>query len=360
MIVVFSIPYNRVNCLINKKGKHKMGDLKFSILIPTYKGANIIGETLRSILSQSFTNYEIIIQEDASGDNIDEVIKSFNDSRIKFFRNEKNLSYAVNMEAGRMNCTGDILYLMGQDDILGKDALLNTYNAFKFSDDIGAVTRPYYWFDKKIETPVRAKDQLNPKKDEVVQISDEYAKIIEVFKTLDQLSGLAYRVKYMDRGFHPDCFPCHIYPFASIFKKHPIVFLKDYNVAVRISSSQTRSISSIYEKSPMQSWVEMFRDVFHEKQFWALRDHCIKNFVAVNYVGLIQLRNYARYRNFWREIWFLVKYRWQNIYSPGFWFFALGCFVVPPFLLIPMVDWWKNEVNSKKLDSKKIIFQYSL
>ena len=74
--------------------------------------------------------------------------------------------------------------------------------------------------------------------------------------TLDQLSGLAYRVKFMDIPFHPDCFPCHIYPFASIFKKHPVVFLKDYNVAVRIATSQTRFISSIYEKSPMQSWLD--------------------------------------------------------------------------------------------------------
>lgn len=335
-----------------------MNDLKFSILIPTYKGANIIGETLRSILSQSFTNYEIIIQEDASGDNIEEVIKKINDPRIKFFRNAKNLSYAVNLEAGRKNCTGDVIYLMGQDDILGKDALLNTYNAFKISDDIGAVTRPYYWFDKKIEIPVRAKKQLNPEKDEIVKITDSYDRIVEVFKTLDQLSGLAYRVKYMDRGFHPDCFPCHIYPFASIFKRHPVVFLKDYNIAVRISSSQTRSISSIYDKSPMKSWVEMFETVFFENDFKQLEKYCVKQFVAVNYVGLIQLRNFAKFRYFLREIFYLLKYRWYNIFSPQFWFFSFGCVIMPPFFLIPLVDWWKNEVNSKNF--KHIKFEYIL
>ncbi|MFZ2188013.1 MAG: carbamoyltransferase C-terminal domain-containing protein [Candidatus Moraniibacteriota bacterium] len=335
-----------------------MNDLKFSILIPTYKGAGIIGETLRSILSQSFTNYEIIIQEDASGDNIEEVIREFNDPRIKFFRNAKNLSYAVNMEAGRKNCTGDILYLMGQDDILGTDALLNTYNAFKSSDDVGAVTRPYYWFDKEITVPVRAKKQLNPEEDEIIKITDKYSRILDVFKTLDQLSGLAYRVKYMDRGFHPDCFPCHIYPFASIFKKHPVVFLKDYNIAVRISSSQTRSISSIYDKSPMQSWVEMFETVFSENKFRQLERYCVRNFVAVNYVGLVQLRNFAKYRYLLREIYYLVRYRWDNLLSLQFWFFSLGCAIAPPFLLIPMVDWWKSKIYSKKL--KHIKFDYQL
>ncbi|MFH0924030.1 MAG: glycosyltransferase family 2 protein [bacterium] len=332
--------------------------LKFSILIPTYKGADIISETLRSILSQGFNNYEIIIQEDASGDNIEDVIKSFNDDRIKFFRNEKNLSYAINLEKGRKNCTGDIIYLMGQDDILGCDALLNTYNAFMMDKNIGAVTRPYFWFDKSVDIPIRAKKQLSKEKDEIVKISDDFNRVVEVFKTLDQLSGLAYRVRYMDIGFHPDCFPCHIYPFASILKKHPIVFLKDYNIAVRTSTSQTRYISSIYEKSPMKSWVEMFENVFPEKEFDSFRKKIIKNFVAVNYVGLVQLRNYARYFVFLREIYYLIKYRWHNIFKLIFWFFSIGCVIMPASLLIHLVDWYKNRVNSGLLGD--IGFRYEI
>ncbi len=336
-----------------------MSDLKFSILIPTYNGAGVITETLKSILSQSFTNYEIIIQDDASKDNTEKAIKKINDSRIKFYKNRKNLSYAVNLEQGRKNCTGEIIYLMGQDDILAKDALLNTYNAFKMSDKIGAVTRPYFWFFNDIQEPVRAKKQLYPdqNKDEIVKITDDFKRVLAVFRTLDQLSGLAYRVKYMDKGFHSDCFPCHIYPFASIFKKHPIVFLKDYNIAVRILSSQTRYISSIYEKSPMLSWVQMFDNVFHEPQFKKFKKKMIKNFVATNYVGLVQLKNYARYQVLLREIFYLLKYRRQNIFSPQFYFFSLGCALTPASILIPLVDLYKNKINTKLISN--INFDYS-
>lgn len=294
--------------------------MKFSICIPTYNGEKIIGETLRSILSQSFANFEVIVVDDCSKDNTEKVVKGFKDKRIKFFKNKQNLGYSKNLEECRKKATGDILYLMGQDDILGKDALLNTYKAFSLSDDIGAVTRPYFWFDKEVAKPVRAKKQLNPKKDEIVRITDRPQRIVEVFQTLDQLSGLAYRRKYMDLPFHEDIFPCHIYPFASIFKKHPVVFLKDYNVAVRISSSQTRSLSSIYDKSPMQSWREMFERVFFEKKFEKIKDYCIKNFVAKNYVGLVQIKNYARFRYLLREIYYLVKYRLENLLSFQFWF----------------------------------------
>lgn len=326
--------------------------------MPSYNGAEVIGDTLRSILSQGFTDYEIIVNDDASTDNTEEIVGFFRDPRIKFFRNRKNLGYSGNIEEARKKAAGDIIYLMGQDDILAKGALENTCRAFQISEDIGAVTRPYFWFDEKIEKPVRAKSQLNPEKNEVVRIADKPEKIVTVFETLDQFSGLAFRRKFMDQPFHPDIFPCHVYPFASIFKNHPIVFLKDYNVAVRISSSQSRSVSSIYEKSPMQSWVEMFENVFREEKFRNLKKNMIKNFVAVNYVGLVQIRNYAKYRYLLREIGNLLKYRWQNIWNPAFWFFSLGTIIVPPYILIPMVDWFKNRIYSMSL--KYIKFEYEL
>jgi len=303
-------------------------------------------------------NYDLIVVDDCSKDNTEEVVKKIRDKRIKYFKNKQNLGYSGNLEECRKKATGDIIYLMGQDDILGKDALLNTYHVFNLSEDVGAVTRPYFWFDKEVEVPVRAKKQLNPLKDETVFIKDDPKKIKAVFETLDQLSGLAYRRKYMDLPFHPDIFPCHVYPFASIFKKHPVVFLRDYNIAVRISSSQTRSLSSIYEKSPMKSWKEMFDNVFYEKKYQKIKNYLIKNFVAVNYVGLVQLRNYAKFEYFLREIFYLLKYRVENLFSFYFWFYSLGCLITHPSLLIPLVDLYKNEINSKRL--KNIKFKYQL
>ncbi len=332
--------------------------LKFSICMPAYNGGEVVGETIKSILSQSFGDYEFIIVDDNSTDDTAEVIKSFKDPRIKYFKNKKNLGYSKNLEVCRNKAKNEVLFLMGQDDILGKDALLNTYNAFKVSDDIGAVTRSYFWFDKDINTPVRAKDQLNPKKDEIITIEDNPDRIIKMFKTLDQLSGLAYRRKYIDLPFHKDVFPCHVYPFASIFKKHPVVFLKGYNVAVRIGTSQTRIISSIYDESPLQSWVDMFETVFFEKKFRDLKNYLVKNFVATNYVGLVQIRNYARYKYLLREIYLLLKYRPQNVVNPVFWFFSLGTLIMPRKVLIPLVDNFKKRILSQRL--KDIRFDYSL
>ncbi|MCX5657814.1 MAG: glycosyltransferase family 2 protein [Candidatus Omnitrophica bacterium] len=189
-----------------------MDGLKFSILLPAYNGQEFIAETLKSIFAQGFTNYEIVIVDDNSSDNTVKIINSLGDSRIKLYKNEVNLGYPANLRECYKRATGDIIYLMGQDDILGKNALVDTYNAFKSSEDIGAVTRPYYWFDKDINKPVRAKKQLNPEGDEVVRITGPYEKIIRVLQTLDQLTGFALRKKNVDLDFHQHIFPCHAYP----------------------------------------------------------------------------------------------------------------------------------------------------
>lgn len=333
-------------------------NLKFSILIPSYNGGDVLGDTIRSILSQSFTNFEIIVQDDVSKDSTEEVVKSFKDKRISFYKNKKNLGYPGNLDSLSKRGDGEIIYLMGQDDILADGALMNTYNAFMRSKDIGVVARPYYWFDQDIKIPVRATKQLNPKKDEIVKITDEPSRVVLTIDVAGQLSALAYRRAFLERPFHPDIFPCHVYPFIGIMLKHPAVFLKDYNLAVRISSSQCRSVSSIYDKSPVRSWVDFGNAMFTDPKLADLKQYFIKNYVARNYVGLVQIRNYARYRYLLREIGLLLKYRWQNIYNPSFWFYSLGCMIIPPAWLIPLVDWYKNKINSKKF--KGIFINYKL
>lgn len=328
------------------------------ILIPTYNGSTYIVETLKSILSQNYSNFRIIISDDASTDNTVSLIKNLKDSRITIVSNKKNLGYSKNLEQARQHVTADIIYLMGQDDIMAKNTLKNTINAFQKNPQVGAVTRPYFWFDKDIKIPVRAKYQLNSKKNTLVKITDKPKKVIRVFQTLDQLSGLAYRSAFMKLPFHQDIFPCHIYPFIDIFKKHPVIFLKDYNIAVRIASSQTRTLSSIYNKSPLLSWIEMVKSVFSEKKLIKVQKYLIKDFITKNYIGLVQLRNYAQYKHFLREIYYLIKFNWFNILDPIFWLFSFTCIITPAFILIPTVDFYKNKIYSKSL--KNINFNFKL
>ena len=61
-----------------------------SVIIPTYNRAHLVGRAIRSVLNQTFQDFEIIVVDDGSTDNTEEVVKGFNDPRIRYIRHEEN------------------------------------------------------------------------------------------------------------------------------------------------------------------------------------------------------------------------------------------------------------------------------
>ena len=88
-----------------------------SVCIATYNGEKYIKQQLLSILKQIKVNDEIIISDDHSTDKTFNIIKSFNDTRIKFFLNNKGKGYTRNFENALEKAHGDIIFLSDQDDI---------------------------------------------------------------------------------------------------------------------------------------------------------------------------------------------------------------------------------------------------
>jgi len=336
--------------------KSRAKKLKFSICIPTYKGVDLIDDALKSVFSQKFQDYEIIVCNDSPEDHqeMKEKLDSYKDSRIRFFANEKNLGCPLNLRKLAKEARNEILFFLAQDDILLGEALQKTHDALFLDGDIGAVTRPYYQFYDDIKKPVRVIAPYDSKKDSVITIFDGEKEVRKIFESLGQVSGLAYRKKWIEIDFHEEIFPTHIYPFASITKRHKIVFLKDYTVAVRIPSSQCRFKSSIYDISPVGSWVKMLNNVYAGSKFETVRQQAIKFITTTNFVGLIQIKNYSSLKNLLREIFLLVKYYPKNIFNPKFWFFSLGTILVPKKLLIGLVDNYKNKILARKLKDIEI------
>lgn len=62
--------------------------MKFSIGIPAYKGV-FFEECLNSLLQQNYSDFEIIIVDDASPDNLIQIVEKFQDKRIQYYRNDK-------------------------------------------------------------------------------------------------------------------------------------------------------------------------------------------------------------------------------------------------------------------------------
>jgi glycosyltransferase involved in cell wall biosynthesis len=90
----------------------------FSIGIPAYKSRDL-KECIDSILAQTYKDFELIIVNDCSPDPIDDIITQYNDSRIRYYKNEKNFG-AVHVVDNWNKCLSfaerDYFILMGDDD----------------------------------------------------------------------------------------------------------------------------------------------------------------------------------------------------------------------------------------------------
>ena len=328
-------------------------NLSLTIAIPTYNGAAWIGDTLESIFNQSFKAWKIIIADDCSTDQtvkkIKDTFKKFKIPRSCFAIHSfpKNVGYGKNLQRIKKLVKSDLLFLMGQDDLLLPGSLAKTYQAFQ-NPNVGAVTRPFFWFWDDPQTPVRAVLPYDPKRDSLISIQDSPRETEKIFESVGQLSGLAYRMKYFTADFHPHTFPAHIYPFARITKHHPVVYLKDFTIAVRIRSSQTRFKKSIYRPSPTKTWVNMFQEVYSKPQYKMAKEAGIRQ-ICTHFVGLVQIKNYGTFSDLFSEIYQLATLYPKNLLNPRFYFFSLGTILIPSFLLRWLTDTYKDKILSRLL-----------
>jgi len=87
-----------------------------SVCVASYNGAMYIEKQLHSILDQLQSNDEVIIVDDCSFDDTVNIIESFKDSRIKLFKNTKNIGVVGTFNKALKNTNGDIIFLSDQDD----------------------------------------------------------------------------------------------------------------------------------------------------------------------------------------------------------------------------------------------------
>lgn len=337
------------------------GNLSFSICIPVYRGSELLVRSLDSIFRQDFGTYEIIIGDDNYPEDIEEIektrrlVSSFKDSRIRLIKNGQNLGCGRNLRNIVSKAQKDIIFLLGQDDVLSKDSLQKTHDAFFLAEDIGVVTRPYFWFYDDFTKPVRAVLPYDEEQDSVISIFDGKREFAKIFESVGQCSGLAYMRRFLEVPFNEEVFPTHIYPFAGILRDHKCVFLKDYTVAVGIKESQTRNVPSIYDLSPTESWLKMYRTVFRGDKFRMQRKWGVEC-ITSNYVGLVQLKNFAKSGCFTREVLILIKHQPKNLCNLRFLALTVLVFITPKFILIRLVDWYKRIILARRLKGIKFNF----
>jgi len=89
---------------------------KVSVIIPTYNRANLINRAIKSILNQTYQNFEIVAIDDSPDDETEKVVESFNDERIKYIRNKAKTNLPRARNQGVRESSSDSKYIAFLDD----------------------------------------------------------------------------------------------------------------------------------------------------------------------------------------------------------------------------------------------------
>jgi glycosyltransferase involved in cell wall biosynthesis len=117
-----------------------------SIIIPSYNHAHFLARALESVMSQTYANWEVIIVDNHSEDNTDQVISNFNDSRISLLKIHNEGIIARSRNKGVLASRGEWIAFLDSDD---------WWKAEKLSACVVLMDQPYdlIFHDLKIERP---------------------------------------------------------------------------------------------------------------------------------------------------------------------------------------------------------------
>lgn len=98
-----------------------------TFVVPSYRLGHFLAECVNSVLSQTYSDWEMLIMDDCSPDNTGEVASSFRDPRVKYIRNEHNLGLVKNFNKGIGSSRGKYVWIISADDYLRRPYTLERY-----------------------------------------------------------------------------------------------------------------------------------------------------------------------------------------------------------------------------------------
>lgn len=114
---------------------------KISVLIPTYNYAHFLDEAIQSVLNQSFKDFELIIVDNCSTDNTEEIVtKYLADTRVFYYKNERNLGLVGNWNQCLKYVKGEYIKYVCADDKIHPEMLAKFYSVMDLYPTVSLVT----------------------------------------------------------------------------------------------------------------------------------------------------------------------------------------------------------------------------
>ncbi|MGL5084035.1 MAG: glycosyltransferase family 2 protein [Microcoleaceae cyanobacterium] len=168
---------------------------RISVIIPTYNAEKTIRETVRSVIKQSFSNWELLIVDDGSNDKTLDIIAQFSDPRIHVFT-YSNAGVSTSRNRGLAKASGEFVAFLDHDDLWTSDKLEAQFQALQVHPEAAL---SYSWTDHCDES-----DQVTALGRHATFDGNVYAQLL-VDNFLDTASNPLIRKTALDRVGDFDC-----------------------------------------------------------------------------------------------------------------------------------------------------------
>ena len=112
---------------------------KISVCIPVYNGETYLAQTIQSVLDQTYSDFELVIIDNASTDNTVSIVRSFTDSRIRLIQNETNVGMLGNWNNCLRYGNCEYMQLLCADDLLTPDNFQKKVKILEDFPEVGMV-----------------------------------------------------------------------------------------------------------------------------------------------------------------------------------------------------------------------------
>jgi glycosyltransferase involved in cell wall biosynthesis len=125
-----------------------LSEPKVSLVVPVYNMGQFMQRAIESFLMQSEKDFEIIVCDNNSNDNTREIIESFSDERVRYFKNSSNIGFINNFNVGIKKARGKYISLISCDEFMvSEHSLKKRIDLLESKNEIDLV-----WCDYNLET----------------------------------------------------------------------------------------------------------------------------------------------------------------------------------------------------------------
>lgn len=302
--------------------------MKFSVIIPLYNGAKFIKATLDSVLAQTYKNYEIILVNDESPDNVGEIVKKYisNHSQAKFvYLEQKNKGLGGARNTAIKHASGEIIAILDQDDLWYPNKLERVAQAFTECIEATIVSHNLHILgsngQKEIFVTGPFENEMHRK---MLFEGNRLMTLATCFKK-DIIERIGYFLEDVDK-FH---------------------FLEDYELWLRMALANCKFCFIPDILASYNQHQESFSSKYTERM-----SKSEVNVLNLHYKLLIQKRFFDWYRLRRRRasLWFDVAYQLffqKNSFIFGGWYLLLTILNDPFFLFFRLAKYIKEKILKK-------------